>query len=395
MKPSSVFLLLTASRKACLLASALVAAFAASPALARHSRLICIANGGGAIRCLGMRTRTAFLIVAALVAAFTFSLQAQPLVTIETVTVGDAGNSMDNTGYGAVTNVFAIGQYEVSLSQYATFLNSVAATDTYNLYNANMATFLNTAGISRSGSSGSYSYALIGSGSRPVSYVSWFDAARFANWMQNGATNGASTETGAYTLDGATSGTITKNAGATWWIPGEDEWYKAAYYKGGGTNAGYWLYPTQSDTAPGNIIGSATNQANYNNGVYSVTQSEEASNTQNYLTESGAFVGSESFYDTYDLGGNVFEWNDSIQGPYRGLRGGAWTVNFNYVSLGSSFSLDYVPQSEIYYLGFRLATVPEPSTYALLGLAAIGMLAALRRRKLVRSDALKNTNPAR
>jgi formylglycine-generating enzyme required for sulfatase activity len=342
-----------------------------------------------------MRTRTAFLIVAALVAAFTFSLQAQPLVTIETVTVGDAGNSMDNTGYGAVTNVFAIGQYEVSLSQYATFLNSVAATDTYNLYNANMATFLNTAGISRSGSSGSYSYALIGSGSRPVSYVSWFDAARFANWMQNGATNGASTETGAYTLDGATSGTITKNAGATWWIPGEDEWYKAAYYKGGGTNAGYWLYPTQSDTAPGNIIGSATNQANYNNGVYSVTQSEEASNTQNYLTESGAFVGSESFYDTYDLGGNVFEWNDSIQGPYRGLRGGAWTVNFNYVSLGSSFSLDYVPQSEIYYLGFRLATVPEPSTYALLGLAAIGMLAALRRRKLVRSDALKNTNPAR
>jgi len=391
MKTSPVFILLSASRKAwpwSLLSQA-------SPALARHSRLICIANGGGAIRCLGMRTRTAFLIVAALVAAFTFSLQAQPLVTIETVTVGDAGNSMDNTGYGAVTNVFAIGQYEVSLSQYTTFLNSVAATDTYNLYNASMATFLNTAGISRSGSSGSYSYALVGSGSRPVSYVSWFDAARFANWMQNGATNGASTEAGAYTLDGATSGIITKNAGATWWIPGEDEWYKAAYYKGGGTNAGYWLYPTQSDTAPGNIIGSATNQANYNNGVYSVTQSEEASNTQNYLTESGAFGDSESFYDTYDQGGNVFEWNDSIQGPYRGLRGGAWTVNFNYVSLGSSFSLDYVPQSEIYYLGFRLATVPEPSTYALLGLAAIGMLAALRRRKLVRSDALKNTNPAR
>ena len=310
------------------------------------------------------------------------SLHAQPLVTIDLVTVGDAGNSMDNTGYGAVTNVFAIGQYEVSLSQYATFLNAVAATDTYSLYNADMATFMNTAGISRTGSSGSYSYALVGSGSRPVSYVSWFDAARFANWMQNGATAGSSTETGAYTLDGATSGIITKNAGATWWIPGEDEWYKAAYYKGGGTNSGYWLYPTQSDNQPGNMVGSDSNQANYNNGVYSVTQSAEASNTQNYLTESGAFVDSESFYDTYDQGGNVFEWNDSIQGPYRGLRGGAWTVNFNYVSLGSSFSLDYVPESETYSLGFRLATVPEPSTYALLGLGVLGVLIALRRRKL-------------
>ena len=81
----------------------------------------------------------------------------------------------------------------MSLSQYATFLNAVAATDTYSLYNANMATFLNTAGISRTGGSGSYSYALVGSGSRPVSYVSWFDAARFANWMQNGATAGSST----------------------------------------------------------------------------------------------------------------------------------------------------------------------------------------------------------
>ena len=79
----------------------------------------------------------------------------------------------------------------------------------------------------------------------------------------------------------------------------------------------------------------------------------------------------------------MFEWNDSIQGPYRGLRGGAWTVNFNYVSLGSSFSLDYVPESETYSLGFRLATVPEPSTCALLALGVVGVLIALRRRRLL------------
>lgn len=184
-------------------------------------------------------------------------------------------------------------KYEVTISQYATFLNAVAATNPYNLYNASMATDLNVAGISRSGSSGSFSYPVIGNGNRPISYVSWFDAARFANWVNNGATNGASTETGAYTLNGVSSGIITKNAGETWWIPSENEWYKAAYYKGGGTNAGYLDYPTQSDVAPGNTIGGASNQANYPYaGNYAVTQSTNYSSTQNYLTDTGAFSGS-------------------------------------------------------------------------------------------------------
>jgi sulfatase modifying factor 1 len=219
-------------------------------------------------------------LAAVLFAAFILNSQSHaqsPLVTIDTVTVGDAGNAADTvvmndstTGYGSVGYEFAIGKYEVTIGQYNTFLNSVASvtSDSYivNLWNGSMTSDLNIAGISRSGSGtlGSpYSYSVIGSGNRPITYVSWFDAARFANWMNNGATNGASTETGAYTLNGATSGVgFTKNAGATWWIPSENEWYKAAYYKGGGTNAGYWDYPTQSG-APGNNIGGAANQANY------------------------------------------------------------------------------------------------------------------------------------
>jgi hypothetical protein len=39
----------------------------------------------------------------------------------------------------------------------------------------------------------------------------------------------------------------TVNAGATFHLPTADQWYKAAYYKGGSTNAGYWDY------ASGNI----------------------------------------------------------------------------------------------------------------------------------------------
>ena len=90
-------------------------------------------------------------------------------------------------------------------------------------------------------------------GNKPVVYVSWFDCARYCNWLHNnkpsGSQDNTTTETGSYTLNGATSGVgITRNINATYYIPSENEWYKAAYYKGRGTNAGYWTYATQSDT---------------------------------------------------------------------------------------------------------------------------------------------------
>lgn len=308
-----------------------------------------------------------------------------PLVTIDTVTVGDAGNAADTTGYGAVADVFAIGKYEVTIGQYNTFLNSVAAvtSDSYmvNLWNASMSTNLNIAGISRSGSGtlgDSYSYSVIGSGNRPITYVSWFGAARFANWVNNGATLGASTETGSYTLNGATSGIFTVNPGATWSLPSEDQWYKAAYYKGGGTNAGYWVYPTQSDSVPGNNIGGAANQANYYAGDYAVTQSAIRSSTQNYLTDGGAFSNSGSAYGTFDQAGNVWEWNDAVIGSSRGIRGGSW-YNIEIDYLQSSGRLDGPPTFENDGVGFRVAIVPEPSTYVLLLMAGAGWLVWRRR----------------
>ena len=286
--------------------------------------------------------------------------KAPPLVKIETVLVGDKGNAADSTGYGAVADVFAIGKYEVTIGQYTTFLNSVAKTDPHSLYKSHMATDLNIAGIMREGSHGSFSYSVIGSANQPIAYVNWFDAARFANWMNNGATDEASTETGAYTLDGATTGIIPKNAGATWWIPSEDEWYKAAYYKGGGTNAGYWLYPTESDSAPGNTIGGAANQANYytsaKNGVFSVTQDSVYVGWQNYLTDAGAFSGSAGAYGTFDQAGNVGEWNDAVIGSSRGYRGGSWVYHEN--QLQSSFRGSAAPSSSGPLAGFRLASVP-------------------------------------
>ena len=316
-------------------------------------------------------------------------------VTYEMVTVGNAGNAADTTGYGAVNYEYQIGKYDVTIGQYTAFLNAVdpGGTNPYGLYRSEMGTNLNIAGISfTAGAASGSKYAVMsGSGSRPITYVSWFDAARLANWMQNGQGSG-STETGAYTLNGATTGTApAKNGGASFWIPTENEWYKAAYYdptKGG--LGGYWAYGTQSDTAPGNTIGSASNQANYRvSSAYSVTQTSVYSATQNYLTDVGAFTGSVSFYGTFDQSGLVFQWNDltGSSGSSRGQRGGYW--NFQSAnSVSSSYRFTYASSNESYDTGFRLAgltssPVPEIDPAGMGSVMALvsGFLALLERRR--------------
>jgi formylglycine-generating enzyme required for sulfatase activity len=290
---------------------------------------------------------------------------------IEMVKVGnvgnaaDAGNTTDPNVYGAVNYEYSIGKYEVSLAQYTRFLNAVAASDPNGLYNPNMATNLRIAGIERSGENGEYTYSVIGSGNRPVTYVSWFDAARYCNWEHNecptGVQDASTTERGAYTLDGATSGglDITRNPGAKYWIPSEDEWYKAAYHQPsgqGGDADDYWLYPTASNTEPGNDPTSASaNHANHYLGSgYSVTQSSIEDPNQNYLTDGGAYEGSAGPYGTFDQGGNVLVWNDATPSIVsRGLRGGAWDEGY---ILRSSNRPSDAPDSEFSIIGFRVAS---------------------------------------
>jgi len=183
------------------------------------------------------------------------------------LTVGNPGNADDTggTGNGSVAYEYQIGKYDVTIGQYTSFLNAAATTDTYSLYDTRMGTKGNIEGIQQNNSSGSYTYSVIGSADRPITYVSWFDAARFANWMTNGQGD-CSTETGAYTLGGATSGNaVAANPGAAFYIPTENEWYKAAYYDPTANSAAgdYYAYATQSNTDPGNVIGSTANQANY------------------------------------------------------------------------------------------------------------------------------------
>jgi formylglycine-generating enzyme len=318
------------------------------------------------------------------------------LASLEFVTVGDPGNAADTTGYGAVPYVYQMGKYDVTLGQYCQFLNAVATiSDPYGLYNSDMINGWGwfKCGITQSGITGSYTYAVTGTASggyninnMPVTMVSWGDAARFCNWLQNGQPSGTgtvegtgTTETGAYTLNGTTSYTglmlITRNtAVAAYLIPTENEWYKATYYRGGGTAAGYWMYPTRSNTAPSNVLsGTGTNDANCINTGYT--------DPTNYLTTVGAFAGSPGPYGTYDQGGDVWQWNEGAHGPSsRDLRGGAFDVASS--NMVASVRIGYHPTIEYNDIGFRVASVPEPASIALLFAGGVSVLAyAWRRRR--------------
>ncbi len=264
--------------------------------------------------------------------------------TMSFVSIGNPGNAPDpGTGdlYGDVPYEYEIGAFEITIGEYAEFLNAVATSDPYSLYHEAMASDSFVAGIERSGEPGSYSYQVMSpvgdlsagsqsAANRPITYISWYDAARFANWMHNGQGNG-STESGAYELHGMTGGgAIARNADAKFSLPTEDEWYKAAYYSPLLNNGagGYYVYATQSNTAPGIQVGSLPNQANYFTGRHATTPTSSVTyqNGQNYLTDVGAFSGSASFYGTFDQTGNVWEWNDldGQNGPQRGFMGGMW-----------------------------------------------------------------------
>jgi formylglycine-generating enzyme required for sulfatase activity len=97
------------------------------------------------------------------------------------------------------------------------------------------------------------------------------------------------------------------------------------------------------------------------------------------LTDAGAYGQSESPYGTYDQGGNVYEWNESIVvGTHRGFRGGCWACSASDLLVTNPY--DVVPTYESNTVGFRVATLaPEPGS-GLLGMTAVLGLGLLRRR---------------
>jgi hypothetical protein len=282
--------------------------------------------------------------------------------------------------------------------RYATFLNAVAKTDTHNLYESTITNY-----ILQQGASGSFVYSVTTAGKVPgASFgVTWPSGARFLNWEYNtnadgtpktaGNTGDKLTENGLYVIatgmrdiagnaDVAPTDYCALTPGAKFYLPSEDQYYKAAFYKRNvDTNnqltAEYWMYPTKNDFPPGNVIGApnavnyyvSTNQDNTNSGWFSFNHSNYKFTNLGlapYLTAAGAFYNASGPYGTFDMGGNVSQWLNAPAGnasSTRPIRGGGWgkdnqwpvgsdqlSKNKGAASVDASLKRDYI--------GFRIAT---------------------------------------
>ena len=194
-----------------------------------------------------------------------------------------------------------------------------------------------------------------------MNYVSFWDAARFANWLHNGQPTGpqgpGTTEGGAY-HDIGDEDLFGRNAGATFFIPTIDEWYKAAYQKNDGVTGNYWDLPTASNTAPINTLPDPGNHANFFDS-FSTGNNGFTIGSPYYRTKVGDFSNSPSPYGTFDQGGNVREWNETeLEGAGRVLRGGSF-ASYNTSDLAAPYLDLFGPQYEYFSEGFRVASIPE------------------------------------
>jgi formylglycine-generating enzyme required for sulfatase activity len=281
--------------------------------------------------------------------------------TMDFVTIGNAGNADDihGAGYGGVGYNYRMGVNEVSRGMI----------DTYNTLSSPALTMSDMASFGGNGVN------------RPATGISWNEAARFVNWLNTSksfsaaykfSTAGNNDDIALWESGdaGYNAANPFRNANAHYYLPSEDEWYKAAYYdpnKSGG--AGYYDYATGSDTAPTAVAGGTTIGTAVYNGQVGPAD----------ITNAGGL----SAYGTMAQSGNVFEWaesgatdpNDSA-GESRVLRGGSWFDVSG--ALPASFRFGSSPTGEFDAVGFRVAAVPEPS--ALL-LTLIGALGVVTRRK--------------
>ena len=139
--------------------------------------------------------------------------------TIDFVNIGNAGNAADTTGYGAVP-------YEYRASTYEITQNAITK-----------ATASGMVGVT----AGAWT------GNQPAADISWYEAAAFVNFL-----NTNSGKTAAYNLTFTTSWSMAlwsseqawtaggtnlyRNKDAYYFLPSENEWYKAAYYNPAGSN---------------------------------------------------------------------------------------------------------------------------------------------------------------
>ena len=280
---------------------------------------------------------------------------------IDFTTIGNAGNAADDTGYGAVGHTYRIGTYEVSRDMITKY-NALGGGPAITMQDMT-------------------SYG--GNGvDKPATGVSWNEAARFVNWLNTSkgysaaykfTSGGANDNIALWTISdaGYDASNPFRNSNAYYFLPSEDEWYKAAYYdpNANGGTGGYWNYATGSDSAPTAVTsGTSSGTAVYNGQLGTAD-----------IKDAGGF----SPYGTMAQNGNVWEWGESgfatpndSAAESRSIRGGNFSNNSGILSPWSRLSV--TPTNEAFSMGFRVASVPEPSG---LVLTLLGIMCLVLRRK--------------
>ena len=279
---------------------------------------------------------------------------------MEFVTIGDPNNAADTTGNpnpaGSVAYTYNLGKYEVSREQ---------------IDKANWAVDLGIT-LTDMTSYGGNEWL------KPATGISWNEAAKFVNYLNISTGNAP-----AYKFDGSgniqlwsagdagyNANNLFRNSLAKYVITSTDEWYKGAY----GSADGSWSnFPNGRDASPMPVAGGTDE----NTAVYGQSISTGPAD----ITSAGGV----SAYGTMGQGGNVWEWNETAYdgtndtaGESRELRGGSWILLSDVLGASNRFNDD--PSVVLNSVGFRVASVPEPSAVSLLAIGLSG-LAMMRRRR--------------
>lgn len=291
--------------------------------------------------------------------------------TVDFVNIGNPGNADDagaggglySSPYGGVAYGYRMGKFEISQEQ-----------------------------VEKASTGG-----LVGmlpsphTGAEPTSR-NWLQAAAFVNWLNTTTGHQAAynlTYSGSWSMTLWSSGDAWQTGGenryrhkdAYYFLPSEDEWYKAAYHQNDGMTANYWDYATGSNSVPtqeltgGTIPGSAV----FFDPVAIVNPGDPTD---------ANLAGGLSAYGTMGQNGNLSEWTESDLAGVNGsanatrvTRGGAWNGPESY--LRSSDRVIGDPNLDHFH-GFRVASIPEPTTALLL--FSSGVLFVLRRQRQMPKD---------
>ena len=296
--------------------------------------------------------------------------------TMDFVTIGNPGNAADTQtniwgnaySAGSVSYLYNLGKHEISRE----------IIDKANLSAALELTLRDLSGYTGNGAN------------KPATGISWKEAAKFVNYL-----NTSQGYNVAYKFDlvgnfqmwtssesGFNSTNLFRNALAKFFLPSNDEWYKGAY----GSPSGTWYqYPNSSNTAPLSVA----------NGVNQNTAVWDGKLGPADIKDAGGLIA----WGTMAQGGNAWEWmetafdgENNVSDEKREVRGGNWYTDLSYgdlaYDLDRTVSYELNPNSEDYGIlnprwldstGFRVASVPEPTSLSLLALGGVVMAFKKRR----------------